>query len=184
MPAKNYAASSPATSTRRHTSAGVLCLLGLLAALLIVSKEVMNFLPNIEPVTLLLIVYTLVLGLRSLSIVYVFVLVEGLLFGFGQWWFSYLYIWTLLVLVVWLLRGMHSRIGWALVAGVYGLLFGALCALVPLVLYGPATGLAYWIAGIPYDLLHCAGNFILTLLLCQPLYKLLNMLYRRWFAGN
>ena len=33
------------------------------------------------------------------------------------------------------------------------------------------TAAAMWIAGIPYDLIHCVSNFVLTLLLYRPLYR-------------
>ena len=30
-----------------------------------------------------------------------------------------------------------------------------------------------WVAGIPYDLAHAAGNFVFTLVLYVPLYKVM-----------
>ena len=36
---------------------------------------------------------------------------------------------------------------------------------------GWETAFALWVAGIPYDLIHCGSNFVLTLLLYKPLYK-------------
>jgi hypothetical protein len=58
----------------------------LLAALMTVLQVVMAPLPNIEPVSLLILVYTLVYGGQVFYIVYTFVLLEGLLFGFHLWW--------------------------------------------------------------------------------------------------
>ena len=37
--------------------------------------------------------------------------------------------------------------------------------------------LSWWLSGIPFDLLHCAGNFVLAALLFVPLRKLLDKLY-------
>ena len=34
---------------------------------------------------------------------------------------------------------------------------------------GIAAGVAWWVTGIPFDLLHGAGNFVVALLLYKPL---------------
>ena len=36
--------------------------------------------------------------------------------------------------------------------------------------------LSYWISGLPFDLIHCVGNFVLTLILFKPLYKAMEKL--------
>ena len=41
---------------------------------------------------------------------------------------------------------------------------------------GPWAALSYWVAGIPFDLLHCAGNFVMALVLFQPCRKVLSRL--------
>ena len=71
----------------------------------------------------------------------------------------------LLILVAALLAGLL----WAVAAAVHGLLFGALCAMPYLFLGGSAMALSYWAAGVPYDLIHCAGNFTVVLTLYHPL---------------
>jgi energy-coupling factor transport system substrate-specific component len=71
---------------------------------------------------------------------------------------------------------------WASVAAVFGLLFGLLCAPVYLFSGGLGYAVSWWVSGIPYDLLHCGGNFVMALLLFVPLRKLLENLYAR--MGN
>lgn len=68
--------------------------MGILSALLIIGQVALGFLPNIEVVTLLVIAYTLVFGKKVFFIIYIFVLVEGLIYGFGLWWINYLYVWS------------------------------------------------------------------------------------------
>lgn len=67
--------------------------MGILSAVLLAAQVSLGFLPNIEIVTLLIIVYTLVLRKKVFFVIYVFVLLEGLIYGFGLWWLNYLYVW-------------------------------------------------------------------------------------------
>ncbi|MEG2834098.1 MAG: hypothetical protein RR859_08000 [Ruthenibacterium sp.] len=147
-------------------------LTGLLAALLLVAKEVLNFLPNIELVTLLLMLYTLCFP-RSITMwaAVVFIFMQGILYGFGIWWVSWLYLWPLLILITWLLRAHTSLLLWAVVAGAFGLSFGALCAIPYWITGGFYAAVSYWFAGIPFDIAHCIGNVLTVLLLFQPLRK-------------
>lgn len=153
--------------------------MGVLSSILLVTQLGMAFLPNIEPVSTLIIVYTLCYKKRVFPIIYTFVLLEGMVFGFGIWWVSYLYIWTILALLVLSLQKMDSSLLWAAFSGAFGLLFGALCAIPYFLSGGLFAAFAYWSAGIPYDILHCLGNFVLTLVLYKPLLKLLKHLTSR-----
>ena len=157
-----------------------LVIFGLLAALLCVSKFAMSGLPNIEPVSLLLILYTVAYGRKALYILYTWVLFEGLLYGFGQWFISYLYVWLALWGLAMFFRSQRRALFWAVVSGFYGLLFGALCALSWGVLYGPAAGFSYWVSGIPFDIAHAVGNFLLALALFTPLRRAIDMVNKRF----
>ncbi|MDE7262268.1 MAG: hypothetical protein K2N78_09465 [Oscillospiraceae bacterium] len=158
-------------------SARETAVMGLLSALLFGAKMVMAPLPNIEPVSLLVIVYTVVLGLRALIPVYVYVLLEITTWGLGYWSIYYLYVWAVLALAALLLRKMQSPLGWAALSGAFGLCFGALCALSYWVAGGWAFALSWWVSGIPFDLLHGAGNFALALFLFKPCRTVLSRLY-------
>ena len=153
--------------------------LSLLAAVMVGLQVALAALPNIEAVSLLVMVYTVVLGSGVAYILAVFVVLEMLLWGVHTWVLSYLYVWAVLAALAWLLRRMESRLGWALLSGAYGLSFGALCALVYLPVGGWRMFAATWVAGIPFDLLHCAGNFAMALLLFQPCRRVLTALWQR-----
>ncbi len=148
----------------------------MLGGMTFAAKLVMSPLPNIEPVSLLVLLFGATLGKRALFPVYVYVLLELSLFGLGLWSAAYIYIWSVLALAAWLLREMRALLGWAVLAGLFGLLFGALCTPVYLVVGGPAFALSWWLNGIPFDLAHCAGNFVLALTLFHPLRRLLERL--------
>ena len=147
--------------------------LGLLAALMFVAKMVMAPFPNIEPVSLLIIVYISVLGLKALVPIYIYVLLEITTWGLGYWSFCYLYVWAVLALAAWLLRRMESPLGWAVLSGAFGLGFGTLCALTYWVAEGWTFALSWWVSSIPFDVLHCAGNFVMALALFRPCKQIL-----------
>ena len=56
-------------------------LLALLSAILLIGQIALGFLPNIEVVTLLIMVYSIVFRKKVFFIIYVFVLAEGLWFS-------------------------------------------------------------------------------------------------------
>lgn len=146
-----------------------LVFLALCTALIFSLQIALANLPNVEVVTLLVILYTLHFRKKALLVIYAFVVLEGIFYGFHIWWIMYLYIWTILWLVVTLMRTHSSALVWAVTAGFYGLFFGALCAIPYLFLGGFSVALSWWIAGIPFDLIHCVANFLLVLILFTPL---------------
>lgn len=154
-------------------------LFGMLAALTFGAKVAMSALPNIEPVSLMVLVFGAVFGWKALFPVYAYVMAEILFYGLGTWNINYLYIWAMLAAAAVLLRKMKHPLGWAVLSGVFGLLFGALCAPVDVFIGGWSYAVTKWISGIPFDLMHCAGNFIMALLLFKPLRDLLEKLYGR-----
>ena len=158
---------------------GETVLYGVLGALTFALQVVMAPLPNIEPVSLLVMLFAVVFGWKSLYSVYVFVVMEVLFHGLGIWNINYLYIWTVLALAAIFLRRMESPLAWALLSAVYGLCFGALCGIVDIFIGGFGYAVPKWISGIPFDILHCCGNFALALVLWKPLRALLSRLYEK-----
>ena len=154
-----------------------IALFGILGALTFGMKVAMSLLPNIEPVSLLVMLYAVVFGRKALYPIYLYVLLEILFYGIQLWNINYLYVWSLLAIGAWLMRKSKSPLAWALLSGVFGLLFGALCAPVYLFTGGLSFAIAWWVIGVPFDLLHCAGNFVMALVLFVPLRRLLEKLY-------
>lgn len=148
--------------------------IGMMIATIEVAKNALAFLPNVELVTLLFILYTLTFGRKVLFVVPAFILLEGTIYGFGLWWVMYLYTWPLLVFITWLFRRQESVLFWSVLSGVFGLMFGALCSIPYFIGGGGAAGVAWWIAGIPYDILHCIANFLICLILYVPLRGILH----------
>ncbi|WP_283607972.1 hypothetical protein [Faecalispora anaeroviscerum] len=150
--------------------------LAVCTAVIFVLQVTLAILPNIETTTLLIMLYTRWFRRKTLWIIYVFAVLEGVYYGFQIWWVMYLYVWTILWLAVLLLeRKPRSVYFWAAVGSIYGLMFGFLCSFPYLVVGGVYAAVSWWIAGIPFDLIHGFGNFILILVLYKPL----NDMYQR-----
>ena len=154
-----------------------ICFLALLGALLFATKAALASLPNVNLNAPIIILATVFFGWRALYSVAIYVMLEGLVFGgngFMLWWFGYLYTWPLLVCACMLFRRGDSALIWAVVAAVFGLVFGPLMYLEYFAINGGWEMLfAMWVAGIPYDLTHCGANFIFTLVLYRPLYRVM-----------
>ncbi len=155
-----------------------LCLMAMMGTVMVVSKEALAFLPNVELVSLLTILFTLVFRRQVIGGLGVFLLLEGVLYGFGLWWLMYLYVWPLLAVLVWLFRWMKRSWQWAVFSGLFGLAFGSLCSLVYLPMGGVSMVIAWIISGFTFDLVHAGGNFMLALLLYHPLRTALDKLDR------
>lgn len=150
-------------------------MLAFFAALIFSVKTALASIPNVNLNALLIILATVYFGWRALYTVGVYILLEGLFFGFNLWWFSYLYIWPLLVVLVMIFRRNRSPLLWAVLAGAYGLLFGPLMYIGYFAIVGGWRGyIAMWIAGIPYDLIHAVSNFLTVLVLFKPLSRIMD----------
>ncbi len=159
---------------------GEVVLFGILGALMFALQVVMAPLPNIEPVSLLVMLFAVTFGWKSLYCVYTFVAMEILFHGLGLWNVNYLYVWTFLAIASIALRNMEHPFAWAMVSGVFGLCFGALCGIVDIFIGGFGYAVTKWISGIPFDLLHCGGNFAIALVLWKPMQKLLRTMHKKY----
>ena len=153
-------------------------ILSLLGAVMYVSQVIMAPLPNIEIVSLLIILTTRKFSYKALASVYVFAFCEIFTYGLGIWTVNYLYVWTVLCLIILIIRQIDSTIIYAFISAIFGLLFGTLCSVPYFFAGGFASGVSYIIAGLTFDLLHCGGNFVIALLLYKPLTKVFDKLIK------
>ena len=154
-------------------------LFGMLGALIFAAKYVMAFLPNIEPVSLMVMLCAVVFGRKGAYPIALYVLMEVLFYGLGLWNINYLYIWAILGIAAGQMRKVQGALPWAILSGTFGLLFGALCAPVDVVIGGFGYAIAKWVSGIPFDIAHCLGNFAIALVMFVPMRNLLEKLYAK-----
>lgn len=157
-------------------------LYAILTAILIISKEVLAFLPNVELVTFLLMMYALYLdfiGITLISIVFCFV--QMALYGTGMWTISYFMIWPLYGwITIWLrhyLKGHYVRM--AIVSLLFGLCFGFLTA-IPYFMISISAGWSYFLRGLMFDLIHGVGNFIIMIILYDSIAPVMERLFKTY----
>ena len=164
---------------------GHVMIFAMLGAIQFGSKQALEFLPNVELVSCLTMVYTLVYRRWALIPIFLFIAMEGALWGFSTWWLPYLYLWPVLWGVTMLLpKRMPPWLQapvYAVVCGLFGLAYGTLYA--PFQCYAFLNGdwnrTLTWIAvGFPWDVIHGAGNLAMGLLIV-PLTTLLRSLEAR-----
>lgn len=154
-----------------------LCKLALCSAILIVSKEILAFLPNVELVTFFCLMYGLFFSKReNLLITISFCFVQMILYGFGLWTLVYFVIWPGFTIFVCLIKKhITNYMRASMVSSIFGFSFGFLCS-IPYFFFSIQTGWAYFLNGIFFDIIHGMGNLILCLILFDPVYKIFSQL--------
>lgn len=154
----------------------------ILAATLTVGKLALSFIPNVEVVTLLVIVYGSALGVGyALPATLIFCAVETAIYGVGMWNVLYFVYWPLLGIVASALKGGRLPLAVAL-AAVFSVLFGALDAgITTLFAAGELSSLelykyfvAYYLRGVYFDVVHVVSSLVTVGILYVPLVKVLS----------
>ncbi|WP_174613635.1 ECF transporter S component [Virgibacillus ihumii] len=139
-----------------------LTLLAVLAALAVVGRYVFAFLPNVQPVTSLIIICGLLLGpLAAVLLAILTTFLSNMLLGMG--------IWTVWQVVSWGLIGVLSGLlgkypkkfpFWVIVAfSIFsGFLYGFVISLMTYSIAGEFW--PYYLAGLPFSVNHAVGNAI------------------------
>ena len=167
-------------SSKPLISVREIALFGVLGALTFAAKLVMSGLPNIEPVSLMVMLFAVTFGKKAIYPIYVYVAMEILVYGINLWNIYYLYVWLVLAVAAYLMRGNDQPLVWAILSAVFGLSFGALCGITDIfILGGIAPAVAKWTSGVLFDVVHGVANFVIALLLFKPMRQLMQKLYTR-----
>ena len=144
-------------------------LIGLLAGLLKSSQAVLSFLPNIEIVSLLILIFAIRLGAkRTVYITVLFSLLNIMIWGLSTATIGYFFVWSGYGVVCSIFRKiLNTEIKVAIFLGIFGIIFGGLFALVYLPM-GYSYALSYWINGLTFDIVHAVSNFIVGLWAFKP----------------
>lgn len=157
--------------------------IAVLAAMLTAGKLALSFIPNVEIVTLLVIVYGSALGIGyALPATLIFCAVEMALYGVGSWNILYFVYWPLLGAVTSFLRG--KKLPLAIALGVVGsVLFGVLDAgIYTLLIAGNLAPIelgkyfaVYYLRGVAFDITHVISSAATVGILYHPLVRALSL---------
>ncbi|HDX9579105.1 TPA: ECF transporter S component [Bacillus pseudomycoides] len=158
-----------------------IALVGVLTALSVAGRIMFVFIPNVQPTTTLLILVTLLMGIRYGTLHAILVMVaSNLILGMGIWTIPQIISYVIIVLTTGLIiRPMFSKIPhviMGLYAGFTGFLYGFVISLCQAPIYGMKYFWAYYLAGVPFDLNHAIGNFGFYIVLAPILLPLLDKL--------
>ena len=159
-------------------------LIGLLAALLKSSQMILSFLPNIEIVSLLILIFAIRLGAkRTVYITVLFSILNIMLWGLNLATIGYFFVWSGYGVVCSIFKKfLNTEIKVALFLASFGSIFGGLFALLYLPM-GYSYALSYWINGFIFDIVHAVSNFIVGLWVFKPILngfdRAINMVYRK-----
>lgn len=143
----------------------------MLSAIMLISKLLLEAIPNFHLLAVFTIAVTVVYRVKALYVVYGYVMLQGLVAGFNPWWIPNLYLWTVLWAVTIILpKKMSKPVGavvYTVVCGLHGLFYGTLYSPAQALLFGlDFKGMISWIvAGFPFDVIHGIHNLILSILI-------------------
>lgn len=151
-------------------------LIGILAAVNIASRIVLQSLPNIKPVTSIIIISVMIFGLAfGIKLTIVTTLVSNIYLGMGIWTFFQILAWIVICLFTQILMDLFKKINrepniliMAILAFLMGYVFGVIVSLEKFVIGGPSLFIVYYLAGLLFDTLHAVGNFFFYLI-CAPI---------------
>lgn len=164
--------------SRQTNTALYVARVAAMAAMLTAFKFALSFIPNVEVITLLVLIYGSAMGIAyALPATLIFCSIEVAIYGAGSWVPLYFVYWPLLsILAGLMLRGM--RLWLAIILGVLGsVLFGVLSAccdtLFCVANLAPAHIGKYWVAyylrGLYFDLSHVISSAVTVSVLYLPL---------------
>ena len=165
-----------------------IALIGILSAINIASRLALQMLPNIKPVTSIIIISVIYFGLIfGLKLTFVTTIVSDIFLGIGTWTIFQILAWAsvcvLTELLVEFFKGIKKEpplLLMAIFAALMGYVFGFVVSLEQYMLGGLGLFIAYYLNGIFFDTLHAIGNFFFYLI-CFPL---LSTVIKRKFKNS
>lgn len=163
-------------------------LIGIFAALNIVSRIALQSLPNIKPVTSIIIICVIYFGLSfGIKLTFVTTIVSNMFLGMGTWTFFQILAWVFICLltqmVVDLYKVFHRKphlIVMSVFSFLMGYVFGFVVSLEQFMIGGIGLFLSYYSSGFVFDTLHAVGNFAFYLVLYPLLSQVLDRYAKKW----
>lgn len=151
-------------------------LIGIFAAVNIASRIALQSLPNIKPVTSIIIICVMIFGLSfGIQLTFVTTIVSNLFLGMGLWTFFQILAWVVVCLLTQIFidfwKTFHKQpplLVMAIFSFLMGYVFGFIVSLEQFMVGGIGLFIPYYMAGLFFDTLHACGNFFFYLI-CAPI---------------
>ena len=149
--------------------------LSIFAAFIVVGRITFQFLPNVQPVTVMLICLAIYAGTRSaILLAIISTYVSNIYLGLGIWTIWQIVGWALISLFAGLLAQQLKRSNlyiFAIYCGLMAYVYGLIIQIGTFSYTG--NFLAYYIASLPFDTFHAIGNVAFAIILGPILKRIL-----------
>ena len=144
----------------------------MLVSIAVIGRVYMNFIPNVQPVTTLIIITAVLMGrINGVILATISIIVSNLYLGFGTWTFPQVISFSLIALISGCFYHLKDKKHFiyllAIIGGLAGYFHGFIMSVFEYFIFGNFW--AYYLAGIPFDTYHAVGNVVITLILYQPI---------------
>ncbi|MCT2537423.1 ECF transporter S component [Aquibacillus koreensis] len=155
-----------------------LTLIAVLAALAVVGRFAFQHIPNVQPVTTLIIICGFFLGpVAAMILAVLTTYLSNLFLGMGIWTIWQIVAWALIglgsgLIGLWKIkRPLYVLVGFAVFSGYF---YGLIVSLSNYIITGKYF--AYYLAGLPFDTYHAVGNGLFMVIL----YPALSVIFKRY----
>ena len=166
--------------TTEHDRIKRMTLMSMLTAIGVVFRIIRIPISNVQPVTDMIMIVTLVLGIGfGISLAMMIMVVSNLVLGFGIWTVPQIIAYAVCVLTVAGLAKVlpirkHLTLQ-VILAAFLGFEYGFFVSIGMLIYGSFAAFIVYWLNGLLFDFYHAAGNVGFYFILYKPLTKMLRM---------
>ncbi|QQK07263.1 ECF transporter S component [Miniphocaeibacter halophilus] len=156
-----------------------LTFLSLLSAATIAGRIFFQFLPNIQPVTTIIIFTAIYFSFIDAILVNTLVIfISNLYLGFGIWTIYQIICYTVIILIAVILKKFNNFKKSILLQAIYSFFSGFIFGLVYSLLISSmfSNFKSYWVyllADMPFNLLHAIGNIVIYLIIVPILLKII-----------
>ncbi|WP_283621812.1 ECF transporter S component [Limosilactobacillus avium] len=170
--------------TTEHDRIKRMTLMSMLTAIGVVFRIIRIPIPNVQPVTDMIMIVTLILGIGfGISLAMMIMVVSNLVLGFGIWTVPQIIAYAVCVLTVAGLAKVlpirkHLTLQ-VILAAFLGFEYGFFVSIGMSIYGGFAAFIVYWLNGLLFDFYHAAGNVGFYFILYKPLTKMLRMYFKQ-----
>lgn len=158
----------------------------LISSICFVGRLAFSSLPNIQPVTTIVILVTLIFGFKyGLAVSITTMFISNLYLGMGPWTLAQFAAYAGIVIITALLTHFLTRASTlinALFCLLMGYFFSFVISLVQAPFFGIKTFWVYYLQGLSFDTLHALGNFAFAIVLFPVLTPLFYKLKTKYFT--